>query len=70
MRNGNIEQILPMVSIIMPAYNAQEYVEQAIRSVIKQTMPEWELLVFDDYSTDDLIYCGDCGDIIPEGEEC
>lgn len=41
-----------LVSVIMPAYNAQAYIERAIRSVINQTVTDLELLVFDDGSTD------------------
>ena len=41
-----------MVSVIMPAYNAEQFVEQAIRSVMEQTIPNWELLVLDDCSRD------------------
>lgn len=40
------------VSIIMPAYNAERYIEAAIRSVVKQTVLDWELLIVDDCSTD------------------
>lgn len=42
----------PLVSVIMPAYNAQEYIEKAIRSVLDQTVADLELLVLDDGSTD------------------
>lgn len=37
----------------MPMYNSQDYVGDAISSVIAQTYPDWELLVIDDCSTDD-----------------
>ena len=42
----------PLVSIIMPAYNCEAFVEQAIASVLHQTYTNWELLVADDGSTD------------------
>ena len=42
----------PRVSIIMPAFNAEKYVEQAIQSILEQTYKNWELLICDDASTD------------------
>lgn len=42
----------PLVSIVMPAFNAEAYIESAIRSVQKQSYENWELLVIDDGSTD------------------
>lgn len=41
----------PLVSVIMPAYNAEQYMEDAIRSVLAQEVP-LELLIIDDCSTD------------------
>lgn len=41
-----------MISIIMPAYNAEKYICQAIESVLAQTYENWELLIIDDNSTD------------------
>lgn len=41
-----------MVSIVMPAYNAERYIERAVRSVMQQTYIDWELLIIDDQSTD------------------
>lgn len=42
----------PLVSVIMPAYNAEKYIASAIASVQAQTFLDWELLVLDDGSTD------------------
>lgn len=36
----------------MPIYNAEQYVCRAIDSIIAQTLPDWELLLIDDGSTD------------------
>jgi len=43
---------MPRASIVMPAYNAERYVAQAIESVQSQTMPEFELIAINDGSTD------------------
>ena len=45
----------PQVSVIMPAYNAGRFLEKAIRSVMAQTVTNWELLVLDDGSSDDTL---------------
>ncbi len=41
------------VSIVMPAYNAEKFIAEAILSVQAQTYSNWELLIVDDCSTDD-----------------
>ena len=41
-----------MVSVIMPVYNSEEYLETAIKSVLNQKMEEMELLLIDDGSKD------------------
>ncbi len=42
----------PLVSILMPVYNAAPYVKEAIESILTQTFTNFELLVFNDGSTD------------------
>lgn len=42
----------PLVSIVMPAYNAEKFIEESIKSVINQSYKNWELLVINDCSKD------------------
>jgi len=43
----------PLVTVILPCYNAQLYVEEAVRSIIKQSYTNLEIIAIDDCSTDD-----------------
>lgn len=42
----------PLVSILMPLYNAEQWVEETIRSCQEQTYTNWELIIVDDGSAD------------------
>jgi glycosyltransferase involved in cell wall biosynthesis len=42
----------PLVSVLMPAFNAEQHIAQAIRSILEQTYPHFELLILNDGSTD------------------
>lgn len=42
----------PTVSVIMPVYNAEKYLKEAIDSILSQTFSDFEFLIFNDGSTD------------------
>ncbi len=43
---------MAVVGIVTPAYNAERFLQEAVRSVGAQTFTDWELIVVDDNSTD------------------
>jgi len=45
----------PLVSILIPAYNAELWISDAINSALRQTWPEKEIIVVDDGSTDSTL---------------
>lgn len=50
----DLKKSCPLVSVIIPAYNSGAYLEQAIDSVHHQTFEDWELIIVDDGSTEDI----------------
>lgn len=42
----------PLVSVIMPVYNGERFLSEAVESILAQTYENWELLIVDDGSTD------------------
>ncbi|MDP1679445.1 MAG: glycosyltransferase [Candidatus Nitrotoga sp.] len=51
-RQQEFKTVSPLVSVVLPAFNHERYVAQAIASVLGQTYPHIELIVIDDGSTD------------------
>jgi len=45
----------PLVTVIIPAYNHENFVVEAIASVLSQSLKDFELLVIDDGSTDSTL---------------
>ena len=43
------------ISVIIPAYNVEKYIEECLRSVMNQTLKEIEIICIDDGSTDDTL---------------
>ncbi|MEI2824431.1 MAG: glycosyltransferase [Chitinophagaceae bacterium] len=42
----------PLVSVIIPVYNAENFIEQTIQSVLNQTIQDFEIIVLNDGSKD------------------
>jgi glycosyltransferase involved in cell wall biosynthesis len=43
---------MPKVSVLMPAYNAAQYIGEAIQSILDQSFTDFEFIIIDDCSTD------------------
>ncbi|PWA06139.1 glycosyltransferase family 2 protein [Flavobacterium psychrotolerans] len=47
--------LIPEISVIMPAYNAENHLSEAIESIINQTYKHFELIILNDKSTDNSL---------------
>jgi glycosyltransferase involved in cell wall biosynthesis len=45
----------PLVSVVVPCYNRSHFIERAVESVRSQTLQDWELIIVDDGSSDDIV---------------
>ena len=43
---------VPLVSVIMTVYNCEKYIEESLRSIFNQTFRDFEIIIYDDASTD------------------
>lgn len=46
---------MPKISVIMPAYNAEKYIGEAIESILNQTYTDFEFIIIDDGSSDGTV---------------
>ncbi len=59
MKRSGTDRDTPLVTVVVCAYNPGGYLREAVESLLNQTHPNLEILVFDDGSTDDSFRCLD-----------
>ena len=52
--NREYVETFPLISVIVPFYNSEKFIEQTIKSILNQTFPCYEILIIDDGSTNKI----------------
>ena len=47
-----MDAVTPMISVVMPVYNGEPYLREAIESILNQTYSDFEFIIINDGSTD------------------
>jgi len=50
-----MKNVPSLVSIVIPAYNAENFIEETIQSIYRQTYPDWEMIIVNDGSKDNTL---------------
>ncbi|WPO79499.1 glycosyltransferase family 2 protein [Flavobacterium sp. KACC 22761] len=45
----------PLISVVLPVYNCAMYIEDAVNSILTQTIQDFEIIIIDDHSIDDTV---------------
>ena len=54
-KRTKMKKDIPYISICLPVYNMQKYIEQAILSILNQSFQNFEIIIVNDFSNDDTI---------------
>ena len=49
------ESSMPLLTVLMPVYNADKFLDESINSILSQTYSDFEMLILDDASTDNSL---------------
>lgn len=53
--NSVMDNKIPKVSVLLPVYNCEKYINESVDSILNQTFTDFELIIIDDKSTDNTL---------------